>query len=129
MTADATPRIFVVDDDVFVAHAVTLALRYAGYAVSTFTDALSAAQQARLSAPDVVITDYSMPQFNGLVFAAWLQENCPACGVVILTGQAEAVEEQAFAGLRFTLLEKPVSSRILIEVVQRQGQLCANRKS
>lgn len=118
MAAGAERRIFVVDDDASVADTVTMVLRQAGFEVSTFNSALCAARDTRRSAPNVVVTDYSMPHINGLVLAAWLRENCPACKVVMLTGEAAEVAEQAIAGLEFTLLEKPVSARVLIDAIQ-----------
>jgi len=119
MTPNAGIRVFVVDDDVFVAEAVSAFLRQAGFEVSTFSGALCAAQCARQAAPHVVITDYSMPDVDGLALAAWLQTNCPECKIVILTGETAAVAGHAVAGIRFTLLEKPVVLRDLIDAVQK----------
>lgn len=114
-------RVFVVDDDAFVADATSTVLRHAGYDVFTFYNAVSAAQEARKSPPKVVVTDYEMPEMNGLVFAAWLRENCPDCKVIIHSGQAAVVAEQAIVGLRFTLLEEPVAPNVLIDAVQEWG--------
>lgn len=118
MAASTGIRVFVVDDDVFVAEVVSAVLSHAGFEVSTFNDALSAARHARQSAPQVVITDYSMPQITGLMLAAWLRENCPECKIVILTGEAAVVAEHAVVGLRFTLLKKPATPSELIAAVQ-----------
>lgn len=112
-------RIFVVDDDTLVADATSAVLRHAGHDVSTFYNAISAAREAQESAPHVVVTDYSMPEQDGLVFVAWLRENCPDCKVIIHTGQAAMVAERAIVGLKFTLLEKPVRPSVLIDAVQK----------
>ena len=84
-------------------------------------------QEASVSRPDVVVTDFSMPGMNGLEFTAWLHKNCPDCEVVILTAEAAAVTHRAIAGIEFTLLQKPVESQILVSAVQalsqKQGQL------
>ena len=114
----AAGRVLVVDDDEPLAHVISDVLREAGYEVSTFNHALHAAQFALKSAPDVVVTDYAMPDINGLVLTAWLSVNYPACKVVIVSGDAATVTEQAPIGLRFTLLKKPVRSEVLIEAVQ-----------
>ena len=127
MAAAAGRRIFVVDDDASVANVVSAVLREAGFDVSTFDTALLAAQHARRFAPDVVVTDYSMPDMNGLVLAAWLQEYCPGCKIVILTGEAAAVAEQAIVGLRFTLLEKPATPSELIDAVHGSGSTLVGR--
>jgi FixJ family two-component response regulator len=121
MSADSKPRIFVVDDDPLVADAVTAVLLHAGFQVSTFTDPVLAAQQALHSEPNVVVTDYAMPHIDGLALAAWLQEHFPNCRIVILTGYKAALDAQAVVGLRYTLLQKPFTSRLLIDAVRGSG--------
>ena len=51
------------------------------------------------------------------VFAAWLSVNCPACRVVIISGDAAEGAEQALIGLTFALLQKPVPSEVPIAAV------------
>lgn len=111
-------RIFVVDDDASVADTVSAVLRYAGFEVTTFYDPFLTMLHALESEPHVVITDYAMPKMNGLELATRLQKLYPACKIVILTGQAALVAEQVANGLNFTLLQKPVLPRALIEAVQ-----------
>ena len=111
------PLVFVVDGDVMVADSTSLLLQHGGFEVFTFYDALPAAQKALLSVPDVVVTSYAMP-LDGLVLAAWLREHCPCCKVVILSSNAEAVSERVTTGLKFTLLQKPVSPEKLISAVR-----------
>lgn len=111
-------RILVVDDDESVAFVASEILRDAGYAVSTFNDALLAAQFALESTPDVVVTDYSMPHINGLVLTAWLSMNCPACKTVIMSGEVGTVAERAPMGLKFTLIQKPFAADVLIAAVK-----------
>ena len=118
MTANATFRVFVVDDDASVADTVSEVLRRAGFEVTTFYNPLIAAQHALESEPHVVVTDYSMPNMNGLELATWLQKRYPACKIVILTGQVAAVADQPVNGLKFTLLQKPVPPLTLIQAVR-----------
>jgi CheY-like chemotaxis protein len=118
VATSAGSRILVVDDNVCVAETVSMSLRYAGFQVTTFYDALPAVQHALTTAPDAVVTDYSMPNMNGLEFAAWLQENCPDCKIVIISGEVSAVLTQPHGTLKFTLLEKPVDPGTLIAAIQ-----------
>jgi CheY-like chemotaxis protein len=111
-------RVLVVDDDKLLAYVISEVLRDAGFDVSTFNDALLAAQFALKSPPDVVVTDYVMPDIDGLVLTAWLRENYPACKVVIVSGDAATVKEQAPIGLKFALLQKPFPTELLITAVQ-----------
>jgi DNA-binding response OmpR family regulator len=107
-----------VDDDESVAHVVSESLRRAGFEVFTFHDGLLAAQFALESPPDVVVTDYDMPHINGLVLTAWLKVNYPACRVVVVSGDTHAVTQQAPMGLRFKLLQKPISPEVLLATVR-----------
>lgn len=117
-TASARSRVFVVDDDRSVADTVALVLQRAGFQVTTFYDAVSAAQYALAFAPHTVVTDFSMPGMNGLELAAWLQQHLPCCKIVIISGEAATVAEQANDGLNFSLLQKPVAPQILIAAVE-----------
>jgi len=111
-------RVLVVDDDKPLALVISEALRGTGFEVSTFNGVFPAAQFALKTAPNIVVTDYDMPGINGLVFSAWLSVNCPACKIVIISGDAATVTEQAPLGLKFTLLQKPVTIGVLIAAVQ-----------
>lgn len=111
-------RVFVVDDNASVADTISLILRREGFEVFTFHAAVAAAQKAISLLPDVVVADYAMPDIDGLTLTAWLRENCPACKVVILSGNTAAVAERAVVGLRFTLLQKPVAPDVLVAAVE-----------
>ncbi len=108
----------VVDDDEAVADYVAQALRRAGFEVVTFYSALPAAQYAREFAPDLVVTDYSMPDMNGLTFAYWLRENFPSCKIVIISGEISVVEREANNGPSFTLLQKPFNLKVLLAAIR-----------
>ncbi len=111
--------VFVVDDDRLLADAISAVLRSAGFRVRTFYDGLPAINHAIESKPDVIVTDYRMPT-NGLRLASWLKDYCPACKVVLISGDVSTCNlDQADHGYRFTLLEKPVDSATLIEAVQK----------
>ena len=111
--------VFVVDDDRVLADTISAVLRSVGYQVRTFYDGLPAINYAIGSKPDVIVTDYRMPT-NGLQLASWLRDYCPACKVVLISGDAPTCNlEQAGRGYHFTLLEKPVDPAMLIEAVDR----------
>jgi DNA-binding response OmpR family regulator len=66
MGMEAGPHVLVVDDDPQLREMVATALRRVGYSVVTATDG-ERGWDAMWSAPvDLVITDYSMPNLNGL---------------------------------------------------------------
>jgi DNA-binding NtrC family response regulator len=112
-------RVFVVDDDAQIAEICTLILREAGYEVETFSDGLAALQRAMESKPDVVLTDFEMPKLDGITLAACLENYCPDCRVVMISGQAVQLGEYAVRSSRFTLLQKPVTPSQILAYVQR----------
>jgi DNA-binding NtrC family response regulator len=109
--------VFVVDDDRVLADTISAVLRNAGFRVRTFYDGLPAINHAIEAKPDVLVTDYRMPT-NGLRLASWLRDYCPACKVVLISGDPSTCNlDQVERGYHFTLLEKPVDPAMLIEVV------------
>ncbi len=80
-------RVFVVDDDRVLADTISAVLRSVGFQVRTFYDGLPAINYAIGAKPDVIVTDYRMPT-NGLRLASWLKDYCPACKVVLISGDA-----------------------------------------
>lgn len=113
-------RIFVVDDDARIAEIESQILRRAGFEVDTFNCATAAAQCSLNVCPDAVVSSYAMPEIDGLTLAAWFKENHPTSKIVLLTGESELVAERTIAGLRFTLLHKPVDPAVLIASVADQ---------
>jgi DNA-binding NtrC family response regulator len=118
-------RIFVVDADYSAAQATAGLLRRSGFEVFTFDDVLMAAQYAFKNTPEIVVTQYAMPNLNGLVLAAWLKVNYPACKVVVISEDAAKVAEEAPSGLSITLVKKPAAPEVLATVIEsicREGE-------
>jgi FixJ family two-component response regulator len=118
LTTEANPVVFVVDDEHSTAEMIAFLLEREGFQVSTFYNPIPAMQQAALTPPDVVVTDFEMPEVNGLEFAAWLEKFCPACHIVMLTGHVDTLRESADRGPHFILLAKPLGPIQLIAAVK-----------
>ena len=56
----------VADDESHILHVVSLKLRNAGFEVITAADGQEALELAIAERPDLLITDYHMPQLSGL---------------------------------------------------------------
>src|SRR4051812_16095776 len=67
--------ILVADDESHILHVVSLKLRNAGFRVVTARDGLEAFEMAQQEHPDLVITDYHMPQLSGLELCQKLKLN------------------------------------------------------
>ena len=117
-----SPRVFVVDDEMVIANTLGLILSGAGFAVRTFYDALSALEEARVEAPDVVLSDVVMPGMDGFTLANKLMEQHPSCRVLLFSGNAFSSELhsewRAKSGLHLEVLEKPVHPEIVIRKIK-----------
>src|SRR5438094_1465567 len=63
---ETSKTILVADDESHILHVVSLKLRNAGYRVLTARDGQEAFELASTEMPDLLITDYHMPQLSGL---------------------------------------------------------------
>ena len=79
-------RISVVDDEVLVASSFAMVLCDQGFDASFFTEPLQAIQAARYYAPDLLISEVSMPLLSGIELAIKVQKQCPKCKVLLLSG-------------------------------------------
>jgi two-component system, OmpR family, response regulator len=95
---DGSPlRVLVVDDEVNIAELVSMALRYEGFDVSTAHTGAKAVAAAKSSAPDAVVLDLMLPDFDGLEVLRRMRASDPDLPVLFLTAR-DAVEDRV-AGL------------------------------
>jgi diguanylate cyclase (GGDEF)-like protein len=115
-------RIIVVDDDPAVGQMVVHILQDKGYEVEAETTPAAVIEkvQARPGYYDVVITDLTMPEANGLHLLDKLQDIDTLILRIVLTGYA--TKENAIASLRhgaFDFIEKPISTEELLATVDK----------
>jgi DNA-binding response OmpR family regulator len=111
--------ILIVDDDPDIRSLIRTFLEHEGYLVYTSGDADRAAQIfQRIGSIDLLITDYSMPDRNGVDLAHELLSIRPDLPVLVISGLLMDVDEMnqiESGGLKF--LPKPFSlPRLLSEV-------------
>lgn len=95
---DGSPlRVLVVDDEVNIAELVSMALRYEGWEVATAHTGAKAVSTAKSLAPDAVVLDMMLPDFDGLEVLRRMRASTPDLPVVFLTAR-DAVEDR-IAGL------------------------------
>ena len=68
-------KILVADDETHILHVVSLKLRNAGFNVLTARDGQEALELAQSEHPDLIITDYHMPQLSGLELCQRLKQD------------------------------------------------------
>ena len=103
-------KILIVDDDILVTSSLKSLLMIEGFSDAVFfnspADAISFLQSNRR---DVIISDFMMPDMNGLEFLAKAKEICPNSSMILLTGYADkenAIKAINEVGL-YKYIEKP----------------------
>lgn len=115
-------RVFVVDDEPVIALSLAIILRQSGFEAKSFTEPMEALDAALSEAPDLLISDVVMPVLSGIDLAIRMQERCPACKVLLFSGQAATASMLDAAranGHDFELLLKPVHPKDLLREIQK----------
>jgi CheY-like chemotaxis protein len=113
-------KILVADDETHILHVVSLKLKNAGYTVLTARDGQEALELAQQERPDLIITDYHMPQLSGLELCQRLKQDPKTSHIpaIMLTARGyhlEPKDTQQSGILR--MLSKPFSPRQLLSAV------------
>ncbi|MFZ1909145.1 MAG: response regulator [Burkholderiales bacterium] len=121
-------RILVVDDDPDIVGLMRLHLSSAGYEVRTAQDGIEAGYMVLAEAPDLIISDVSMPNMDGIAFVSALRADTtqPHIPVIFLTSAEDEdsrVRELGAEGY----LTKPVRADHLLSMVARHVAPGASR--
>jgi CheY-like chemotaxis protein len=125
-TGRGAQRIFVVDNERTIASSVAAILQLHGFSARFFLDPLEALDAAGCEAPDLLISDVSMPQLSGVDLAIRIQEQYPACKIMLFSGQAATADLLKVAreqGHDFRLLAKPVHPSDLLSELSKPRTL------
>jgi two-component system alkaline phosphatase synthesis response regulator PhoP len=116
----AGKTILVADDETHILHVVSLKLRNAGFRVITARDGQEALEMAQMQHPDLLITDYHMPQLSGLELCHRLKQDSRTSDIpaIMLTARGYHLEPQDTerSGI-LRMLSKPFSPRHLLTTV------------
>lgn len=113
-------KIVLVDDDAFVLRVHAGMLKALGYVPFTFEspdDALEYLQGYREHV-SMVISDYRMPQMNGLKFISRFRSFDTKTPAIILTGFASELDKEEVKRCDVTVLDKPVRMHVLQDHVR-----------
>ncbi len=115
-----TPRILIVDDEERMASVVAMALARAGYDCATSTSGPDALAQLAQRGADVVVTDWKMPEMDGIDLLRHVRAQSPHLPVILITAHASV--PSAVAAMRegaFDYVTKPFDNDELRAVVAR----------
>ena len=116
-------RVLVVDDDPEIRALLSRRLRRSGYLVEEACDGEEALALVEKAVPDVVVTDMTMPNLDGLGFLQALRVVDPEVPVIVLTGQGslDNVIQALREGTLFDYLLKPLIDVALLDVAVRRA--------
>ncbi len=103
-------KIVITDDEKIVTSAFKTLLRVEGYNdVNCFNNPLDAVEFLKNNQPDIIISDFLMPEMNGLEFLRKAKELYPEVSMILLTGYAD--KENAIKAINeiglYKYIEKP----------------------
>lgn len=114
-------RILVVEDEPAVAALVARVLTRGGYEVTEAHDgeqALELIRDGGTAGIDLIISDVVMPHLGGPELVSRLGPEFEACPVIFMSGYTDnALEQQGFDPAKVTLLRKPFTATILLDIV------------
>ena len=111
-------RVLVANDEQIITDTLALILEKSGYAAKAAYSADQAVETAGSWKPDVLISDVLMKGITGIEAAIQIVTDCPACQVILVSGQAatfELIADGCDQGHHFEVLSKPVHPQALID--------------
>ncbi|HUX21864.1 MAG TPA: response regulator [Spirochaetia bacterium] len=114
-------RILVVDDESTITELIDVLLSGEGFEVSTASDGSKGLEMVDNVNPDLIITDISMPDMEGVEFISRLRKRSVSTPIIAMSGNAVGMnflKATKLFGATETIL-KPFSTRDLIAAVRR----------
>ena len=124
-------RILLIDDNALLRKAIGELLESNGYVVVSAGAGDAGLAMFRAAAPDLVITDLTMPKPDGLDIVLALSKEVPRPRVIVISGGAERLDSLSSLRRAQTLgvdkiLEKPFRAKRLLEMVStilKEGEI------
>jgi len=112
-------KILIVDDDAVMRYTLHRFLRNQGYEVREAANGVEALEILNVDTVDLVITDYIMPEMNGIELLESIQVRWPTMPVVLLTGYLSADAAKTILEGRAHFLSKPVTLKQLLSNIRQ----------
>jgi DNA-binding NtrC family response regulator len=121
MSRPPAHRILVVDDERLLHNVLDRLLSRHGMAVTSCMSAPEALEALKRERFDLVLTDFQMPEMDGLELLARIRDRYPDLPVVMITGLASVQHAvQAMHGGAVDYLPKPFSTDELVERLKKR---------
>ena len=118
--SDATPIVFVVDDDVSVRESLELLIRYEGWQAETFASANDFLSRPRALVPSCLILDLSLPGLSGLDLQKRIVTDRTDMPIIFITGHGDVPSTvQAMKAGAVEFLTKPFTEDALLTAIRQ----------
>jgi FixJ family two-component response regulator len=118
VTADPTPVVFIVDDDLSVRESLELLIRTAGWRPETYASAKAFLARARVPTPSCLVLDVSLPDLTGLDLQQRLGADRADLPIIFITGHGDIpMTVRAMKAGAVEFLTKPFEDETLLRAV------------
>jgi FixJ family two-component response regulator len=115
----ASPIVFVVDDDISVRESLELMIRHEDLEVETFASSQAFLDRPLVFAPSCLILDFSLPGLNGLELQKRVAVERPDMPIIFITGHGDIpMTVQAMKAGAVEFLTKPFSDEVLLNAIR-----------
>ena len=116
---DATPIVFVVDDDVSVRESLELLIRCDGWQPETFASAQEFLDYPRVLVPNCLVLDVSLPGLNGLDLQRLVAGDRTDMPIIFITGHGDVpMTVQSMKAGAVEFLTKPFNDDVLLSAIR-----------
>ena len=116
---DATPIVFVVDDDISVRESLELLIRSEGWQPKTFASAQEFLDNPRVLIPNCLVLDVSLPGLNGLDLQNLVAGERTDMPIIFITGHGDVpMTVQAMKAGAVEFLTKPFNDDVLLTAIR-----------
>src|ERR1700689_791136 len=118
--SQATPVVFVVDDDISIRESLELLIRCAGWQPQLFASAQEFLALPRVVAPSCLVLDVSLPGLNGLDLQKRVAGDRPDMPIIFITGHGDVpMTVRAMKAGAVEFLTKPFSDDTLLSGIRQ----------
>jgi FixJ family two-component response regulator len=118
VTADPTPVVFVVDDDLSVRESLDLLIRTAGWQPETYASAQAFLAGARVPGPSCLVLDVSLPDLTGLDLQQRIGPERSDLPIIFITGHGDIpMSVRAMKAGAVEFLTKPFDDEMLLQAI------------
>ncbi|MEM5383355.1 response regulator [Paraburkholderia phymatum] len=117
--AQATPVVFVVDDDVSVRESLEAMIRFAGLRAETFASAQDFLGRPRAMVPNCLVLDVSLPDLSGLDLQSLIGAERTDMPIIFITGYGDVpMTVRAMKAGAVEFLTKPFDDQVLLDAIR-----------